>query len=126
MEPRSFDRGDHGGIRRVLLFSHASMEPRSFDRGDKESEAVVESLGRLQWSRGLLTAETRSTGRAVANLRTASMEPRSFDRGDQVAVALVPLSRPLQWSRGLLTAETTCLPFGSVSTPPRFNGAAVF
>ncbi len=73
----------------TLLFSRplvtefqASMEPRSFDRGDTHMRTACSGLVALQWSRGLLTAETSPI------VVIATMETR------------------LQWSRGLLTAET--------------------
>ncbi len=65
------------------------MEPRSFDRGDAiATERVYTGFASLQWSRGLLTAET----------------------GTQTAASW--FSQSLQWSRGLLTAETGKLAFG--------------
>ena len=83
MEPRSFDRGgpqpgpqpDRGGV--------ASMEPRSFDRGGGGPSAYLPVAHRLQWSRGLSTAEGSLQVPAVT---------RAF-------------VLPLQWSRGLSTAE---------------------
>ncbi len=85
----------------------ASMEPRSFDRGDIERMMTQADNDRLQWSRGLLTAETGVHRHRADVHATASMEPRSFDRGDGNRTN--PLGRNrnrLQWSRGLLTAET--------------------
>ncbi len=59
------------------------MEPRSFDRGDIESDSKLGwSDSTLQWSRGLLTAETIAVRSKPDRSAHASMEPRSFDRGD--------------------------------------------
>ncbi len=82
MEPRSFDRGDITKARHHCLADRASMEPRSFDRGDAATMRHHAELARLQWSRGLLTAETRMDSCWLAS------------------------DLDLQWSRGLLTAET--------------------
>ncbi len=106
------------------------MEPRSFDRGDSAMCSIDEVHTLLQWSRGLLTAETpgcsaqaaaasvasmeprsfdrgdKCRNRIVRSVRFASMEPRSFDRGDINQQLAVLNPDPLQWSRGLLTAET--------------------
>ncbi len=104
----------------------------------------------LQWSRGLLTAETLPLPMDQDDLRDPSMEPRSFDRGDAGAahsggragrpsmeprsfdrgdattrVSGYPENFCLQWSRGLLTAETRGEFQTAGSTNP-FNGAAVF
>ena len=77
MEPRSDDRGER------VLFAHlveprvASMEPRSDDRG--EAVAVPFHLlgNKLQWSRGRMTAESRSTStgtaRAIARFNGAAV-----------------------------------------------------
>ncbi len=47
----------------------ASMEPRSFDRGDNEVQYHMYAMElRLQWSRGLLTAETLRCGRAAPTI----------------------------------------------------------
>ncbi len=104
MEPRSFDRGDRIRSRPpVSRFLVASMEPRSFDRGDLTGLLVCNQVSfELQWSRGLLTAETVRRIRSRHVARLASMEPRSFDRGDRAG------------------RSSIC------STTGRFNGAAVF
>ncbi len=60
-------------------------------------------LGWLQWSRGLLTAETANNG--------------TIEGGTDVA---------LQWSRGLLTAETDSPRHSTRGCESGFNGAAVF
>ncbi len=79
------------------------MEPRSFDRGDGvTSEAGELATSVLQWSRGLLTAETRRP----------SLEPCG--------------RASLQWSRGLLTAETRIVEASMTLDVSGFNGAAVF
>ncbi len=108
MEPRSFDRGDAQCGDVVHRGDRASMEPRSFDRGDDCDECSNLDIHKLQWSRGLLTAETgrRSAGRQGGpgklqwsrGLLTA--ETVRFERGFRERSAV------LQWSRGLLTAET--------------------
>ncbi len=83
MEPRSFDRGDPSKRQQLRVVVVASMEPRSFDRGDPELPAThTTPVTTLQWSRGLLTAETWAQIRSPHRQRIASMEPRSFDRGD--------------------------------------------
>ncbi len=59
MEPRSFDRGDSSAAHDSFGHGPASMEPRSFDRGDHTAGNPAHFKGKkLQWSRGLLTAET--------------------------------------------------------------------
>src|SRR5258706_406786 len=61
---------------------------------------------RLQWGRGLGTAESGDArGHSFAS-PLASMGPRSWDRGEVVACVKAPLMRTgLQWGRGLGTAE---------------------
>ncbi len=103
MEPRSFDRGDLGRALELQFSSAASMEPRSFDRGDARSPAGVITTFSLQWSRGLLTAETGGWSGSMRLLYCA-----------------------LQWSRGLLTAETFSRRAAGLHHPRGFNGAAVF
>ncbi len=151
MEPRSFDRGDEADPPGLAVeLAPPSMEPRSFDRGDiLIGDRKPQVAFGLQWSRGLLTAETNPTVRFVPFHPVPSMEPRSFDRGDCQVVAAMAAQSHLQWSRGLLTAETgrnlsfshllgdlqwsrglltaeTCV-IRSVSSSCRaFNGAAVF
>ncbi len=80
----------------------------------------------LQWSRGLLTAETQQFDIEFSVTLEPSMEPRSFDRGDPVFPATRKYFGNLQWSRGLLTAETQPGPVLFISAESAFNGAAVF
>ncbi len=82
MEPRSFDRGDEIDRGLLVIVRRASMEPRSFDRGDPGEKVSPHQPRLLQWSRGLLTAET------------------------SLSLTLTHSLTRLQWSRGLLTAET--------------------
>ena len=59
------------------------MEPRSLDRGNTgHSLKTVDDWIRLQWSRGLSTAETPSIPIVHPARPDASMEPRSLDRGN--------------------------------------------
>ncbi len=127
MEPRSFDRGDIGKTVASRFLPQASMEPRSFDRGDAETAGRPMSRRvALQWSRGLLTAETsrlksQTCARAVALQWSRGLLTAETD----AHVLTVDLQDALQWSRGLLTAETCVI--RSVSSSCRgFNGAAVF
>ena len=58
MGPRSFNRGNSGGRREHDIQWLASMGPRSFNRGNFVLSAETHLPGRrLQWGRGLSTAE---------------------------------------------------------------------
>ncbi len=80
----------------------------------------------LQWSRGLLTAETKCGALSCVCVSLASMEPRSFDRGDHggtdgpPAVAVASME-PRSFDRG--DHVRLCI---DSSLPCGFNGAAVF
>src|SRR5690606_5176356 len=62
---------------------------------------------RLQWSRGVVTAETWQLLADLTMAPSASMEPRCCHRGNATAAG-VNGARVcgLQWSRGVVTAET--------------------
>ncbi len=128
MGPRSFNRGNTGRVTRTR--SHgtrfngaaviqprkcgrrrrigtpgcvASMGPRSFNRGNRR--VTVAASGRrlrLQWGRGLSTAEM-SAAEASPDCRrfngAAVFQPRKWPVGDQ------PAGMTLQWGRGHSTAE---------------------
>ena len=85
----------------------ASMGPRSFNRGNLSLHPSHNGCrNRLQWGRGLSTAEIRCAGWRCDGSSGASMGPRSFNRGN----GNVPRERAfsilrLGWGRGLSTAE---------------------
>ncbi len=83
MEPRSFDRGDVA-IHPVGYLHHQLQWSRGLLTAEtgRTSAPSRTRLPRLQWSRGLLTAETTAKQVRPAGKLQASMEPRSFDRGD--------------------------------------------
>src|SRR5258707_1351281 len=62
---------------------------------------------KLQWGRGLSTAEIYGKTHPRASHKTASMGPRSFDRGDSFTTRYGARKKVLQWGRGLSTAEIT-------------------
>ncbi len=85
------------------------MEPRSFDRGDNKARLNRKRLFQLQWSRGLLTAETGWPARHPVAKRSWLQWSRGLLTAETSSVAITTIGRPsLQWSRGLLTAETLC------------------
>ncbi len=69
----------------------------------------------LQWSRGLLTAETQLHGELHGRRQLQLQWSRGLLTAETTrAGAWCSCSQELQWSRGLLTAETmlTCFGFG--------------
>src|SRR5438045_3657534 len=85
MEPRSFERGNHGRQTLIAELLKASMEPRSFERGNQPP-----------------TADSH------AHLAQASMEPRSFERGNPARKACLSVAtcHRLQWSHAHSSVET--------------------
>ncbi len=70
-----------------MRFRHFSDDPLQWSRGLLTAETYLlgydsDPKTMLQWSRGLLTAETQRGQSVRVGERRASMEPRSFDRGD--------------------------------------------
>ena len=109
MEPRSFDRGGQGGQGRsppappgfngAAVFrprrEYELIDPSTpeyklqWSRGlsTAEGKNAVQGLNAqplLQWSRGLSTAEGDPGGPTPSRPEEASMEPRSFDRGGRL------------------------------------------
>ena len=63
MGPRSFNRGNDGERLPGACAAGASMGPRSFNRGNNPSRPIgVRVQRKLQWGRGLSTAEIAQTG----------------------------------------------------------------
>src|SRR2546422_941468 len=80
-------------------------------RGLSTAESAVASGSQLrgncqlQWGRGLSTAESVTAKLAAAPFASASMGPRSFNRGELTRPILNPeCLAGLQWGRGLSTA----------------------
>ena len=130
MGPRSFNRGNLPGGVAASLAGLASMGPRSFNRGNQQRAIEADPKNRLQWGRGLSTAEIRPLRAGNDATHAASMGPRSFNRGnlhrkqtlDAVEIGFNGAAvfqprkwqgaRPsagsgdeLQWGHGLSTAE---------------------
>ena len=132
MGPRSFNRGN---IKRPLYFGNpdppASMGPRSFNRGNGNRRLACTPLQRLQWGRGLSTAEIPLQRKDLTELTSrfngaAVFQPRKFL---PICTGLIPrcscfngaavfqprkclaigvhvaVEAMLQWGRGLSTAE---------------------
>ena len=107
MGPRSFNRGNDGAALNVtaglLGFNGAAVfQPRkcSCDRMGFWLQS------KLQWGRGLSTAEIAVSPRNNNERPLASMGPRSFNRGNCQPVSRREGGpRRLQWGRGLSTAE---------------------
>ncbi len=144
MGPRSFNRGNvvlgwgPGGL--AAGFNGAAVfQPRKWDRcrrcprweskrlqwgrGLSTAEMGMPRCwpgrsGELQWGRGLSTAEISTAACTWFTRVGASMGPRSFNRGNDKAVGNINLpGAQLQWGRGLSTAEMigrTSGPFGSL------------
>ena len=73
-------------------------------------------MSRLQWGRGLSTAETPSGAWRAILAAAASMGPRSFNRGNRAtSLRRLTLRWVLQWGRGLSTAETPSRRHGSAT-----------
>ena len=109
------------------MFAVASMGPRSFNRGNADCRRERGTIpARLQWGRGLSTAEITlcvRSGREVSLLQ--------WGRGLSTAeIRLLPTVRclpaRLQWGRGLSTAEMIPTPWAEWTPTCCFNGAAVF
>src|SRR5260221_208257 len=151
MGPRSWDRGEPAMRRAIMAQQAASMGPRSWDRGEVtvagrrrharrcfNGAAVLgprrvgggcwsrPAKNRLQWGRGLGTAESSCGGHGKWQMEDASMGPRSWDRGES-SMCDVFEDHPtmLQWGRGLGTAESARPPHRSPRRMKSFNGAAV-
>ncbi len=105
----------------------ASMGPRSFNRGGPGSwTELVNTANRLQWGRGLSTAEGTkgaSDGRAQEQLQWGRGLPTAQGWKQFTNVAVLDW---LQWGRGLSTAEGRGTPVRVSRRSNRFNGAAVF
>src|SRR5260221_4800988 len=150
MGPRSWDRGEYSSDQDRSHLARASMGPRSWDRGEGAASPLQNiSTAKLQWGRGLGTAERRRSaplqfvrehsfnGAAVLGPRrapcdshsppglAASMGPRSWDRGEGRARPLAHGHRgasmgPRSWDRGE-AANNRAIARGLRC----FNGAAV-
>ena len=121
------------------------MGPRSFNRGNRRRGRPSHCSTRLQWGRGLSTAEiphvdhaqyrTCFNGAAVFQPRksasAASVTPRPGFNGAAVfqprkcPASLTRIPMQLQWGRGLSTAEMPGFTADRIQLG-RFNGAAVF
>ena len=124
------------------------MGPRSHERGNSEYMRFSACVGRLQWGRVLMNAETFDSTTVPAGDSTASMGPRSHERGNRraphphrspIQASMGPRSHErgnglgratdkaekalLQWGRVLMNAETEKPPGHDVAWEG-FNGAA--
>ena len=82
MEPRSFKRGNYGGVWQLSPLIRASMEPRSFKRGNLQIRRIAPRPAVLQWSHVHSNVETGITFANGPAAHRLQMEPRSFKRGN--------------------------------------------
>ena len=106
MGPRTSIRGNWLVVDDMRLVIVASMGPRTSIRGNTVLRVPLNDRNRLQWGRGLPSAETQERRGHRVNLRQASMGPRTSIRGNESG-QYHPFARTLlQWGRGLPSAET--------------------
>src|SRR5260221_305161 len=119
MGPRAWDRGE----RMKMLQSCSTNSRLQWSRGlgtaeSSDSSSLNRASNVLQWGRGLGTAERMTTAAETPPPKLASMGPRSWDRGELTAARNTPeATGPLQWGRGLGTAESARPP-GFPRKPP--------
>ena len=83
MEPRSFNRGNVGGLDQSVGGTSSFNGAAIFQSRKLPLDGPkVTPLSTLQWSRDLSIAEMITPERAFSRSRAASMEPRSFNRGN--------------------------------------------
>ena len=109
-----------------LIRGRASMGPRTYIRGKQSPTLAGTSTPlKLQWGRGLTSAEREGKTNLWQQVQVASMGPRTYIRGKQTAVlreaegGVLASMGPRTYIRGKSGGTT------GVQTPPTgFNGAA--
>ncbi len=83
------------------------MGPRSLDRGEKLAAIVVAHVDRLQWGRGLWTAESESLTDELAKHYRLQWGRGLWTAESPAASYISGYHLQLQWGRGLWTAESS-------------------